>query len=49
MREWFSMECKECKSRNYRTNRDMKKGDKLTLNKYCRTCRKHTEHTERKK
>ncbi|MDZ7814912.1 MAG: 50S ribosomal protein L33 [Planctomycetota bacterium] len=49
MREWFWLECTECKSRNYRTQREMKTGSKLKLKKYCKFDRKHTLHVERKK
>ena len=46
-RIFIQLECKECKSRNYTTNRhrDNPKG-KITLKKYCPRCRKHTEHKE---
>ena len=40
---------KECKQRNYNTNKNKKNTtDKLKLNKYCPFCRKHTEHVETK-
>jgi len=40
------MACADCKNRNYHTSKDKKKTERLALNKYCRTCRKHTEHKE---
>ena len=50
MREFVTMECGECKNRNYRTDRETKGGGpKLALKKYCRFCRKHTVHGERRK
>ena len=48
MREKLFLECAECKSRNYLTKREMRQGSKLELKKYCRACRKHTPHKERK-
>ncbi|OGG01508.1 50S ribosomal protein L33 [Candidatus Gottesmanbacteria bacterium RBG_16_52_11] len=39
--------CTVCKSTNYVTNRNkINTPDKIKLRKYCRTCRKHTEHKE---
>lgn len=50
MREQLTLECTECSGRNYRTMRNFVVGaPKLDLKKYCRTCRKHTPHKERKK
>ena len=49
MREYLSLECPECKNRNYRTSREMRGGGKLELKKYCRHCRKRTTHVEQKK
>lgn len=49
MREYISLECSECKSRNYRTDKQTRGGEKLALKKFCKRCRKHTEHKERKK
>ncbi|HVR75782.1 MAG TPA: 50S ribosomal protein L33 [Planctomycetota bacterium] len=49
-REYVSLECPDCKSRNYRTSKRTKGGaPKLELSKYCPVCRKHSEHIERKK
>jgi len=45
----FRLECSECKSQNYRTNKNVvNTPDRLELNKYCRTCRKYTLHKETK-
>ena len=49
MREFFSMECTVCKSRNYRTSRETRGGKKLALNKFCRQCGKRTQHSEKRK
>ena len=40
--------CKETGDHNYTLKRKPG-GEKLTLKKYCPTCRKHTEHNEKKK
>lgn len=43
------MACTECKRRNYNTQKNKQKTtDRLALGKYCRFCRKHTEHRETK-
>lgn len=39
--------CSECKEENYRESRK-NTTDRLSLNKYCPRCRKHTEHKEKK-
>ncbi|MEK7742763.1 MAG: 50S ribosomal protein L33 [Elusimicrobiota bacterium] len=50
MREWLFLECPGCSNRNYRTNRSgIVNTPKLELKKYCRFCRKHTTHKEKKK
>jgi large subunit ribosomal protein L33 len=45
MRVFVDLECTECDRENYRTQRSKDDG-KLTLQKYCPKCRKHTEHKE---
>jgi large subunit ribosomal protein L33 len=40
--------CKESGEHNYSLKRKSG-GEKLNLKKYCPTCRKHTEHNEKKK
>ena len=43
------LRCVECKEINYYTSRNKKKiKEKLELNKFCKKCRKHTEHKEMK-
>ncbi len=45
----IGLECPQCKRRNYSTTKNKKNDpDKLKLRKYCRFCRKHTEHKEGK-
>jgi len=50
-REWLFLECSECGERWYRTDKNKTQGNKakLELSKFCRKCRKHTTHKERKK
>ncbi|MDP7033678.1 MAG: 50S ribosomal protein L33 [Planctomycetota bacterium] len=50
-REFFSLECTQCKRRNYRTPRQTRGGTKLELKKFCKhkDCRTHTLHKEKKK
>ena len=44
------MQCMECKKVNYFTPKSKKMvGEKLDLKKFCKWCRKHTLHKERKK
>ena len=41
--------CTECKQRNYNTTKNKKNDpDRLEMNKYCKFCRKHTQHRETK-
>ena len=49
MREYVSMECSKCGNRNYRTEKQTRGGGKMELKKYCRHCRIHTLHKEKKK
>ena len=45
----FSLECKTCKRRNYSSTKNKRTtSEKVVLNKYCRFCRRHTEHKETK-
>ncbi|TEU07494.1 MAG: 50S ribosomal protein L33 [Candidatus Aminicenantes bacterium] len=47
MREIITLQCSECKRRNYTSTRNKKvQKDKLELKKFCRFCRKHTIHKE---
>ena len=47
MRELITLQCSDCKRRNYTTSRNKKKQtERLEVNKYCKFCRKHTLHKE---
>jgi large subunit ribosomal protein L33 len=49
-RELLGMVCKECKTTNYLTSRNkVNVPEKLILRKFCRKCRKVTEHKETNK
>ena len=42
-----TLACPECRRRNYTSQKNKRNDpDRLTLNKYCRWCRKHTAHRE---
>ncbi len=45
----ITLECTECKNRNYATTKNIKNTkDRLQLKKFCKFCRKHTLHKETK-
>jgi large subunit ribosomal protein L33 len=45
----IGLECTECKSRNYITEKNSTNTkDKLSIKKYCKKCRKSTLHQEYK-
>ncbi len=47
MRDKVTLQCGDCKQRNYMTTKNKKRTSaKLELKKYCRFCRKHTAHKE---
>ncbi|MGQ9617471.1 MAG: 50S ribosomal protein L33 [Candidatus Aminicenantia bacterium] len=49
MREVITLQCSQCKRRNYTTTKNKKKHtDKLELKKFCPFCRSHTLHKETK-
>jgi len=49
MREGITYVCQECKNENYIGTKDKKKHpDRVEINKYCKHCRKHTVHKEKK-
>ena len=49
-RQLFGLVCSECKSQNYITEKNKTNtAGKLTLSKYCKRCRKKTDHKERQK
>jgi large subunit ribosomal protein L33 len=46
-REMITMQCTECKRRNYTTTKNKKTmTERLELKKFCRFCRKHIGHKE---
>lgn len=49
-RQLLALICTVCKSQNYVTKRNkINTPEKLVMKKYCRRCRKHTEHKESSK
>ncbi|MGD8238173.1 MAG: 50S ribosomal protein L33 [Armatimonadota bacterium] len=45
--EKFALQCSGCKSVNYVKSKNRRTTpDRLVLKKYCRRCRRHTEHRE---
>jgi large subunit ribosomal protein L33 len=49
MRDLISLQCDQCKRRNYTTTRNKKKSsEKLAVKKFCRACKGHTTHKEGK-
>jgi large subunit ribosomal protein L33 len=42
------LECTVCSNRNYTTHKRLKATYKLEKMKYCRFCRQHTAHKEKK-
>ncbi|HUP66432.1 MAG TPA: 50S ribosomal protein L33 [Thermoanaerobaculia bacterium] len=49
VREIITMQCTECKRRNYSTTKNRKTStEKLELKKFCRFDRRHTVHREAK-
>ena len=49
MRTKITLECTECKQRNYNLTKDKKNHpDRMETKKYCRFCKKHTLHKETK-
>jgi large subunit ribosomal protein L33 len=48
-REIVTLQCSDCKNRNYSTTKNKKTTTgRLEFSKFCRTCRKHTSHKETK-
>jgi len=49
MRVTIHLECAACKRKNYTTKKNKTKHqEKMKTSKFCRFCRKHTEHKETK-
>ena len=48
-RERITLQCTECKSENYRTEKNKKNTtERLELKKYCANCKTTTVHKEKK-
>ena len=48
-REIITLQCTECKNRNYTSTKNKKTvTERLELKKFCPSCRKHTPHKETK-
>jgi large subunit ribosomal protein L33 len=46
-REIITMQCGDCKERNYSTTKNRKTTpDRIEMKKFCKRCRKHTPHKE---
>jgi large subunit ribosomal protein L33 len=49
MRDIITLQCSDCKERNYTNTRNKKKQtERLETKKYCPRCRHHTVHRETK-
>jgi len=49
VRVQITLECTECKNRNYTMTKDKKAHpERLETKKYCKFCKKHTNHKETK-
>ncbi|MCD6103975.1 MAG: 50S ribosomal protein L33 [Thermotogaceae bacterium] len=48
MRVKVALKCSECGIKNYYTDRNKNRKEKLKLRKYCPRCGKHTMHNETK-
>jgi large subunit ribosomal protein L33 len=47
MRDIITLQCGDCKNRNYTTTKNKKKHtERLETKKFCNTCRKQTAHKE---
>jgi large subunit ribosomal protein L33 len=45
----ITLQCPDCKERNYTTTKNKRNDpDRLELSKFCRRCRRHTQHRETK-
>ncbi|MTT32784.1 50S ribosomal protein L33 [Terrilactibacillus sp. BCM23-1] len=49
MRKKVSLECSVCHQRNYTTAKNTKTNpERIEVNKFCKTCNRHTLHRETK-
>jgi large subunit ribosomal protein L33 len=47
MESIITLQCSDCKRRNYTTVKNKRNDpDRIELKKYCRWCRRHTSHRE---
>jgi large subunit ribosomal protein L33 len=47
MRDIITLQCPDCKNKNYSTTKNKKKTTaRLEFKKFCRACKKHTAHKE---
>jgi large subunit ribosomal protein L33 len=47
MRDIITLQCKDCKNRNYTTTKNKKKHtDRLEMKRFCPKCRQHKAHRE---
>ena len=47
MRDIITLQCSDCKNRNYTTTKNKKKHtDRLEIKRFCPTCRQHKAHKE---
>jgi large subunit ribosomal protein L33 len=47
MRDIITLQCTECKNRNYTTTKNKKKHtDRLEIKRFCPKCRQHRPHRE---
>lgn len=48
-RQTIAFECSDCKMKNYISEKNVVlHKEKMTINKFCNNCRKHTSHNEAK-
>lgn len=49
MKNKVTLACTVCQNRNYSTYKSLAiSGERLSINKFCKHCGKHTKHTETK-
>ncbi|OPX30900.1 MAG: 50S ribosomal protein L33 [Candidatus Omnitrophica bacterium 4484_171] len=49
MRELIALQCSDCKRKNYYITKNKRKhSGKFVVTKFCRFCRKHSQHKETK-
>jgi large subunit ribosomal protein L33 len=44
----YMLSCTKCDNRNYHYVRGRRREKKIEMNKFCKTCKKHTPHKETK-